>query len=428
MTTISTPTSTTTITARALSKACWIAERLADPATAPRTKSSVTDSLAVGAAGTALLHIEMARCGHTGWQSARAWLSAATAEPLTTAEPHGLYTGAAAAATALAAYASCAPIPIPYRALTRLDQAVEEMTYARLHAADARFSERRRPTTTWEYDLLRGLAGLGTYHLHRHPEQAVTARVLDYAVRLTEPLEDDDQLPPWWAAASPTGQPHPDYPGGHGNLGVAHGISALISLLALAVLREHPAAERQRASIHQTLARLCKWTDRWRSGEPSAPWWPGVISYNQALTEQINPAHRPRPAWCYGAAGTARALQLAGFALDDQSLREAAEAAMLAALRDPDYLAQLGSDPGLCHGLAGLIQCAVRMAADAPGSALPDSILAVTARLLDIVPDTVEDPGLLDGMAGTALALHTAACGPTPTTVSFPWDTVFALA
>jgi hypothetical protein len=46
--------------------------------------------------------------------------------------------------------------------------------------------------TLAEYDLIYALTGLGAYHLAWHRNHDITADVLCYLVRLTEPLHPDD--------------------------------------------------------------------------------------------------------------------------------------------------------------------------------------------------------------------------------------------
>jgi lantibiotic biosynthesis protein len=60
-----------------------------------------SQSLAKGAAGIALLHIERARNGLAGWDAAHAWLAEAGAAPVSVAGDAGLFAGAPAVAFAL---------------------------------------------------------------------------------------------------------------------------------------------------------------------------------------------------------------------------------------------------------------------------------------------------------------------------------------
>lgn len=54
------------------------------------------------------------------------------------------------------------------------------------------------------------------------------AFVLRYLVELTQPLRMPGRtLPGWWCATGPAGRPDPRWPGGHANLGMAHGIAVI---------------------------------------------------------------------------------------------------------------------------------------------------------------------------------------------------------
>ncbi len=375
-------------------------------------------SLAGGAAGIALLHVERARSGHGDWATARAWLTEAASGNVTSASNARLFFGAPALAFVF--HIASVSTGRWRRAMNALDAATLDVTRAAIAAAHARMDHADR-TELREFDLIRGLAGLGAYHLAAHPDHPVTRDVLACLARLTEPLPGGQEgLPPWWTDASPSGDPGPGFPGGHGNFGMSHGISAVLAVLSLAILRglAIPGAE-------EAAGRICAWTDQWRHGGQDCPWWPGVITRAEAKTGHVDAGQRPRPSWCYGVAGTARAQQLAGLSLRDPARRQAAEAAVLAVLRDPAELARL-PEAGLCHGSAGLLQAAWRMAADATGEEIASEIPRLAARLAaQLTGHGSGDPELLDGAAGAALALHTTGTGSAPAP---SWDAFLALA
>ncbi len=86
---------------QALAAVRVIADRLADPAAVHTADSSEggsgrcrPQSLAGGAAGIALLHIERARAGHGDWATAHAWLSAAVRDDLSAGPNASLFFGA----------------------------------------------------------------------------------------------------------------------------------------------------------------------------------------------------------------------------------------------------------------------------------------------------------------------------------------------
>lgn len=407
-----------------LSAAAAIAQILADPATValdPQHPRARPQSLAGGAAGIALLHIERARTGHGDEATAHAWITEATREPLSAGANASLFHGAPTVGLLLHA----ADQPRYRRSLAAIDAQVAAITRARLAAAQHRIDRGERLRMR-EFDLIHGLIGLGIYYLRRYPDQPITHDVLAYLVRLTQPptrhIKTDGLagLPAWWLTDGLSSNPDPEkFLHGHGNLGVAHGMSAVIAVLALASLSGvAPAGTRD------ALAELCAWTDRWRQGTDMSPWWPGYLTYDNARTHQVAAMQRPRPSWCYGIAGISRAQQLAAVALADPTRQRRAEAGILAVMRDPEQLAKLDGI-GLCHGKAGLLQAAWRINESGDNPDLAAELPALAADLATQLTEAADRPEFMDGASGAALALETVGSGTAPAS---GWDAVLALA
>ncbi|MGQ0774864.1 MAG: lanthionine synthetase C family protein [Pseudonocardiales bacterium] len=366
----------------------------------PRSSRWRHQSLSKGAAGVAILHAARALAGH-GDDRAHAWLTRAVVDDLSAGPSAGLWFGAPAVAFAVATSA-----PQRYwQAMTRLDTAVADLVQTRLHAALARMAAAARPSLS-EFDLVRGLTGLGAHLLHRDPDGDPLRRVLDYLVRLTEPIPAHDDAGPgapgWWTNDAPSGQP--EARGGHADLGMAHGISGPLALLALATRRGVTVAGHAEA-----LDRICHWLDTWQQQAPAGAWWPERLSLTDLRTGHPS-QHRPaRPSWCYGTPGLARAQQLAALARGDHARQAAAEQALAACLADPAQLARV-IYPHLCHGWAGLTATVWYAAADATTTALDAHLPLLLRALIDHTDeDITSPPGLIDGRAGVALTLHTLA-------------------
>lgn len=401
-----------------------LAAGLADPAAVLATHSSrhrpQPQSLAGGHAGVALLHTERAYSSPDGWLTAHTWLSAAATDNLNGGPSAGLFFGVPA--LAFVTRAAAEGTGSYQRAFAELDAATHTLTRTRLAAAHARIEAGEQPRLS-EFDLIRGLTGLGAYHLLQAPGHETTTAVMDYLVRLTEPLPTGDGLPGWWTDHGPTGQPAAEYPGGHGNLGMAHGITGPLALLALAMRRGAVVDGHTEA-----IDRICAWLDLWKQPHPSGPWWPRTITRAEAHADTCGQPGPPQPSWCYGTPGIARALQLAALATGDNERQRTAEAALLGCLQDPAQLARI-IDPSLCHGAAGLLQTTWRAANDAATGELAGylPILATVLRRqlhrqLRAGPRNLE---FLEGHSGGALALQTAATGTAPRS---NWDTCLLLA
>jgi Lanthionine synthetase C-like protein len=206
----------------ALAVADAVAVALATPADACRLhlpQGWWPQSLAHGAAGVALLHIERARTGHGPWQPAREWLACAADGEVAAGTGSHLYYGAPAVAFAL--HAAADQTGHYHRALDSLDRHIAAATRTRLDHAHRRIDDGELPALA-EFDTVRGLAGIGAYLLRRDPDGDLIRAILAYLVRLTEPVtHDGDVLPGWWTSLDPAGKPSTRYPRGHGNVGMA---------------------------------------------------------------------------------------------------------------------------------------------------------------------------------------------------------------
>ncbi|WP_327074429.1 lanthionine synthetase C family protein [Kitasatospora purpeofusca] len=370
-------------------------------------------ALATGAVGITLLHIERSALGIGRRGSVREWLTSIAASPLLASDGAGLFVGAPALAYVLNTAAGSTGRH--RETLRALDAAITTLTLRRLDAAHTRI-DRGEHTTAAEYDLLYGLTGLGAYLLQRDPHAAALHDVLSYLVRLTLPLPGTD-LPGWWVRYDPSGRTSSSFPGGHGNLGMAHGITGPLALLAL--------ARRAGASVDghtDAMLRILGWLDALRQTAPGGPWWPQWVTKDEHRLQTVLHDGPRRPSWCYGTPGLARAQQLAAIALGDNRRKRAAETALLRCITDPAQLEQIG-DAGLCHGAAGLLHTVHRVAQDADR---PDQFTAQLPDLRALVraQAPARQPGFLDGTAGTALALHATDQGGTPAT---GWDACLLL-
>ncbi|MFF3750350.1 lanthionine synthetase C family protein [Streptomyces sp. NPDC002018] len=383
------------------------ARRLTTPAPPPDDQPWAAQSLAVGAAGTALLHIERARTGNGTWQQAHTWIKSAVATDVSAADTSGLYLGAPAVAFML----SCAVTADSARyhdTAATMDRHITDLTHRRADAADSRLRSGHRPTFH-EYDVFYGMTGIGAYLLRRAPTGNAIERVLSYLVALTRPIRDSDQgeLPGWWVGHDPNLAQSRQFPGGHANLGAAHGITGPLLLLARA-LRQGLTVDGHHGAIDTILG----WLDAWRQDGPGGPWWPEHLhlgDLHAGTPGQTGPA---RPSWCYGTPSIARAGQLASIARHDTARQHLYEDAMARCLTDPGQLSTI-ADTSLCHGWAGVYQTAWRTAQDAVTPALRAALPGIAAALTRHAHPG-PDPGLLEGDAGTALALTTAAHDAAP--------------
>jgi hypothetical protein len=374
-----------------------------------------SQSLANGAPGIALLHIERARSGLGPWSAAQRWAAATTRRQVSAHPSMSLYRGAPAVAFALHAAEQAAYGP----ALSTFDARVRQIAEHRLAAAHDRIDRRCLPDLA-EFDLISGMTGIGAYLLYRDQDDSTLRSVLTYLVRLTQPIPTAcGELPGWWSANGPQDKPSLDWVGGHANLGMAHGIAGPLALLSTAMRRGVTVAGQAEAIEH-----VCCWLDRQRGGSPGQPRWPGTISLAE-LRSGAPRVHIHRPSWCYGTPGLARAQQLAGIALGDRHRQRLGEDALNACINDELQLPRI-DNATLCHGWAGLVLTVWRVAAD---SVNPGRFTDRLPHLLDGLARAVRDhplrhDALLEGAIGVQLAQHAATGSGLPQS---RWDACLLL-
>ncbi|MEV4008872.1 lanthionine synthetase C family protein [Nonomuraea angiospora] len=250
------------------------------------------------------------------------------------------------------------------------------------------------------HDLIDGTAGAAVYLLMRPPSPGLeaVARELVRGASACPPFPMR-RIPPGWSVGD-----------GYADCGLAHGVAGPLAVLSL--LSGH-VGELARPAVQA----LAEWLldaavqDEWGTA------WPAGVDGTRTY-----PSPR-RASWCYGVPGVARALWLAGEALDEPRYRRAARDAMAGLLEAPDGW---GLDSlGVCHGLAGLLLMTATFAGAEWGPAnaregggfgaavevLFDRLCAAYDSRLPLGFD-VAGTGLLTGAAGIALALLAVTDAP----------------
>lgn len=267
------------------------------------------------------------------------------------------------------------------------------------------------------YDLVKGLIGIGVYALERFPEpraaQSLDA-VLEHLADLAEESEDGVTwfTPP--ELIDPASMRR--FRDGCYELGVAHGVAGAIAFLASA-----HAVAKDRVRIETLLDRAVRWLMGRRED--------GRFPYPREIARD-GASEGGRLSWCNGNVGIAAALLKAGLVLDDAGVRShAIELAVAGAGVEPREAHMI--DPCLCHGTAGIAHVLNRMHQATGDARLEERAqtwyrAALRARGSGGIGgylfgnpdggDGVADPGFLMGAAGLLLAL-TAALGCEP-----QWD------
>ena len=299
----------------------------------------------------------------------------------------------------------------------------------------------RTPWTT-DYDLIRGLAGLGVYALERLPRRSALVCLRTIVERLAETAEHGPQGTTWHTAPGllPDWQ-RKIFPAGYYNLGMAHGVPAVIALLgatAAAAARLAEAGDSDARELAGRARALREGATRWLLAQRLPA---GEASCFGATFSPEVPAGRSRLAWCYGDPGVAAAMLVAARADGDAALeRQAVELALHAAARPADTA--MVRDAGLCHGSAGLAHLFNRLYQETGEPRLAEASRSWFEAALDFRQAGVglagyrafwveddgkteswrNDGGLLEGVAGIGLALLAGLSDFEPA-----WDRVLML-
>lgn len=281
-----------------------------------------------------------------------------------------------------------------------------------------------------EYDLISGFTGIGVYARERLPRPSGAALLEKVVERLAAQAETGPEGTTWFT--DPLRLPEWQrviHPAGLYNLGVAHGMPAVVALLA-AACAAGVAAERARPLLDGAVA--------WLLAHRLAPGSGSCFSSSFYPGSDAPPS---RLAWCYGDPGIAATLLLAAQATGEPAWEAEARAIAQSTVERPATGAGI-RDPGICHGSAGLAHLYNRLWQSTGEEAFAEAARFWFERSLELrTPDEgiagfqawrmgdpgsgghwEAEPGFLEGATGVGLALLAAA-----STVEPEWDRILLL-
>ncbi|MFF0574030.1 lanthionine synthetase LanC family protein [Streptosporangium saharense] len=414
-------------TSAAAQLALQVAERLLDPDAVTEHLSPRSAPTLSGLAGTALLHARLATVDDRFANAAiKHWDRATVCARRINAAGSGTFSvpGSIAASLILGS----GYLPDLGRHVQRCAAAARWLSTHALAIADQHRDRIRSglSTASWAtYDAISGLAGTGRVLMaaveqgHQHAQPGLDA-ALDTLTSIIGTRIDD--RPGWWLPAEAHPAATAVHPSGAATTGTAHGIAGPLALLAVAHTSGHSVSGQK-----QAIRDAADWLLRWH--EPDTDTWPPHVSGRELDHGTADGVPGRRDAWCYGTPGIAAALILAARAAGNGEYRAVAEHTMRAlAARDSTNWDVEG--PALCHGDAGVLQAAP-MCPDLAGKAAASVMSAVDPRHRYLFCRAEhgavhEDPGLLTGAAGIALALADHAGLPGADSPGC-WDSILLL-
>jgi lantibiotic biosynthesis protein len=398
----------------------------------PRSTRWHEHNVGQGSAGLALACAYFDRCfPGAGWDVVGHGYLASAARSVDGAHlPAGLFSGLAGLAFVTAQLSRNG------ERYGRLTATIGSELAGQTHGLARTVQQRRDGLAVREFDLISGLAGIAAQLLtccaDADADAAAAARhALEALVGLIREPGPAPGTPRWFTP--PEHFTHEEearrYPQGSLNCGLAHGIPGPLAALALA-LAQGAAVD----GLEEAVAQAARWLTSHRCDDRWGVNWPTMVTLPDVRQGADAPS---RAAWCYGAPGLARAMWLAGAALGDDGLSALAVEAMERVYDRPPAVRQIES-PTFCHGVAGLLQVTLRFRHDTGLALFADAAADLVDELLDAFePESsllgfrnvepggarIDQPGLLDGAPGVALALLAAATPVEPT-----WDRLFLLA
>lgn len=289
----------------------------------------------------------------------------------------------------------------------KLISALDQILLEHVNADYLEPLERSSPVPVHLYETIQGLSGIGSYLLYLPMFKDTVKEICIGLSRMSEDLSVG--VKGWYVPCEflLTEKDRVAFPKGIYNLGLSHGITGVLAFLSIARLN---GVEVQKEAIHT----FATWILSTRRGHY---FWPDKIPF-----EGEDLRVRSLDAWCYGTAGVARTLYLAGRALEDKQLQETALESFESIFSRTQEEWNLPG-PTFCHGIAGLLTITHLMADDTGSSFLVEKSRFLEEILLGYYNESypfgfrdyqfckggryaqIDKAGLLEGVVGILLSL-----------------------
>lgn len=201
-----------------------------------------------------------------------------------------------------------------------------------------------------DYDTISGLAGVASYLLHDtgFPRREVLLKnILKYFVSMSKEYNYKGVAITKWHLHSNElffESEKSEFPDGLLNLGVSHGLTGPLIILAKSY-KEGIKVDGQKDAIND----LLKLVQSLYISEEETGYWKGVYSFKEIENCKITSGNT-RDAWCYGTPGVAWSVLVGADAIENRKIYDFAIQAMKKRIGKHEEI----DAPTFCHGLAGL--------------------------------------------------------------------------
>lgn len=290
------------------------------------------------------------------------------------------------------------------------------------------------------YNLAEGLSGILLYISLRKDNPYLLSIGSDCIKKLSFLLKNkkvmQSSVPGWFTTPSDylIETEKNFYPEGCFILGTPFGITGLLSAIAIAALEGFCPKEG-----FELLRDISSWLTKKQGVTPLGLFWNHTVSLQEELSGSLHPPQLNRDTWGNGIPSAARAIYLAGKALNDYKLKEFAENAFISLWSKPEKDWNL-IGTSFNYGRAGHYAVTQRMVKETKNPELHQKLKDLESGLKNFYdPDTpfgfrsvsfspsneylwIDDPGLFSGAAGIALSLLNVHLNNDRT-----WDRIFAI-
>ncbi|WP_107839080.1 lanthionine synthetase C family protein [Metasolibacillus meyeri] len=286
---------------------------------------------------------------------------------------------------------------------------------------------------SFDFETIYGLAGMARYLLNFKGDTKIynlIKDIIDYFVLLNEKKDFNGLLLPQYfiTVENQYIDDKTNYPDGHLDLGLSHGICGPLALLAIS--REYGFNQPRQT---ETIKEMCEFLIQWGQKDAVGIWWPSKLNLQELLNNQLDTTQKYPFAWCYGTPGVARTLWLSGRALNNERYKKFALTTFKGLAKYPFEDLRLTS-PTFCHGVSGVLHLTFLMYLETKDEELYQFIQVLKVKLAnfynpknplgfyDIDHNGKEalSLGVLEGISGIIATLSAVEQGEKPS-----WSSLF---
>lgn len=264
-----------------------------------------------------------------------------------------------------------------------------------------------------DYDAIKGLSSSLRYLLEFDSLDVFRDLINEIVLYLIEITKINDLgYPNYYVKSNKIRDPRRSErcPNGFVDFGVAHGIAGILSVLSISVLKGVKVS-----GIKESLLIVLNRLEQTMIADDRISYWPDILKIEDYLNNDEGSNHN-KYGWCYGVSGSARAVYLAGQALQNKKYENLAINILTSLCNEIDNIEIKGYS--LCHGYSSILLVLNEMYADTGIELFKETSDAIANKIVkDIKPEEIlnfkkaveneiqNNIDLLDGITGVVYSL-----------------------